>query len=182
MGVQHAGGGGDDGEAENGGDASRQRAAFERQLTALVADVVRRLPADAACDQMGRRLMHDRLPPALAPADAPRHLRRPERLTLDCRIRLLSRHAARLAVEEGVAVLYYHTANSRVYHAADDAAHLDFALEAAPALERVLTAYPKWVAVRRLPADDDEQRLDIARALVEARAVLVRRPKPAAGS
>ena len=79
-------------------------------------------------------------------------------------------------------MLYYHTANSRVYHAADDAAHLDFALEAAPALERVLTAYPKWVAVRRLPADDDEQRLDIARALVEARAVLVRRPKPAAGS
>ena len=182
MGVQHAGGGGDDGEAENGGDSGRQRAAFERQLTALVADVVRRLPADAACDQMGRRLMHDRLPPALAPADAPRHLRRPERLTLDCRIRLLSRHAARLAVEEGVAVLYYHTANSRVYHAADDAAHLDFALEAAPALERVLTAYPKWVAVRRLPADDDEQRLDIARALVEARAVLVRRPKPAVGS
>ena len=79
-------------------------------------------------------------------------------------------------------MLYYHTANSRVYHAPTTRRTSTAPLEEAPALERVLTAYPKWVAVRRLPADDDEQRLDIARALVEARAVLVRRPKPAAGT
>ena len=60
-------------------------------------------------------------------------------------------------------MLYYHTANSRVYHAADDAAHLDFA----PRRRRRSSASSRrtLVAVRRLPADDDEQRLDIARAL-----------------
>ena len=56
-------------------------------------------------------------------------------------------------------------------------APIDFALESAPALEMVLNAYPKYVSVARLPADNDAMRLDIARALVEAKAVLVRPPK-----
>ena len=41
-------------------------------------------------------------------------------------------------------------------------------------LRQVLTAYPKYVRVGRLPGLDDAQRLDVARALVEARAVLVK--------
>ena len=163
MGVQHAGGGGDDGEADNGGDGGRQRAAFERQLTALVADVVHGLPADAACDQMGRRATTGCRPRSRPPTR--RATCRPERLTLDCRIRLS--RAARLAVEEGVAVLYYHGQLARLPRRRRRAPRLR-PRGGAGARARP-HGVPQVGRVRRLPADDDEQRLDIARALVEAR-------------
>ena len=62
------------------------------------------------------------------------------------------------------------------------AAHLDaeLPLEAAPALEKILLAYPKYVTVGKLPGDNDAQRLDVAQAMAEARLLLVRPPKEAA--
>jgi hypothetical protein len=77
--------------------------------------------------------------------------------------------------------------NGRTYHGEPAPCHIDFALEAAPALERILTSYPKYISVSSLPADDDEQRIDIARALAEERLVMVRtgtaeiRGRPSAG-
>lgn len=56
----------------------------------------------------------------------------------------------------------------------DEPQHIDFALEAAPALEAILQSYPRYITVSNLPADTDAMRLDIARAMVEARLVLVR--------
>ena len=56
----------------------------------------------------------------------------------------------------------------------EEPVHVDFDLEAAPALEKVLTAYPKFVCVAKLPGLDDSQRLDVARALVESRLVMVK--------
>lgn len=88
----------------------------------------------------------------------------------------VSRYAARLAVEDGFVALYFGTHNTRVYREHPEPQRIDFALESAPALEAVLNAYPKFISVDRLPADNDAQRVDIAKALVEARAVLVRQP------
>ena len=61
-----------------------------------------------------------------------------------------------------------------MYHELPEPQRIDFALECAPALEAVLSAYPKYITVAELPTETDAQRLDIAQALVEARAVLVR--------
>ena len=47
----------------------------------------------------------------------------------------------------------------------DRAQHIDFALEAAPCLEKLLLAYPKYVTVGRLPGDNDAQRLDVVQAV-----------------
>ena len=75
-----------------------------------------------------------------------------------------------------VACLYYSTANSRVFHGDAEPLHIDFALDAAPALEKVLKAYPKFVTVGRLPSLDDAQKVDVAQALVEAKLVMVKQP------
>ena len=121
--------------------------------------------------------MYDRMPPHLGKSDAKYASVDPEKVELDSRLRLTSRHAARIAVEAGVVALYFAAHNPKEQHGHPEPHRTDFALEAAPALEAVLEAYPKYVTVARLPADSDGQRLDIARALVEARAVLVRPPK-----
>ena len=85
-------------------------------------------------------------------------------ISLGSRVRLVSRHAARLAVEGDLAVLYYYTLNPRVLNAQpehDRAQHIDFSLDAAPCLEKLLLAYPKYVTVGKLPGDNDAQRLDV---------------------
>lgn len=166
MGVAHA-----------DADGDERRAAMCARVRGMLRTLVEELPVDAMCDQfLCRNFMHERLPPKLAPADAPRVDVPEAAVELGSRLRLTSRHAARVAVEDGFVGLYFHGHNTRVYRELEEPHHIDFALEAAPALEAVLNAYPKYVTVARLPADNDAMRLDIARALVEARAVLVRPP------
>ena len=114
---------------------------------------------------------YDRLPPRLSRADAahvPADEAAVDAISLGSRVRLVSRHAARLAVEGDLAVLYYYTLNPRVLNAQpehDRAQHIDFALEAAPCLEKLLLAYPKYVTVGKLPGDNDAQRLDVVQAM-----------------
>ncbi len=102
-------------------------------------------------------------------------------MTLESKIRLTTRHVARLAIEGGgeggeeVAALYHCAQNTRIYRERDEPEKIDFALEAAPALEHVLGAYPKFVSVAKLPGDSDAQRLDVARALAEAGCILVKK-------
>jgi len=58
----------------------------------------------------------------------------------------------------------------------DEPQHVDFDIECAPALDVLLSSYPKYVTVRRLPLDTDAQKLDVVAALAEARLLLVRGP------
>ena len=73
------------------------------------------VPLDAAVDNFAAtRFIHERLPPALAPPD---RARRPppseaESLSLRSRVRLVTRHVARLAVEGDAAVRLPETTQS----------------------------------------------------------------------
>ena len=71
-------------------------------------------------------------------------------------------------------LLKYAAQNTRIYRERDEPEKIDFAIEAAPALEHVLASYPKYVSVAKLPCDSDAQRLDVARALAEVGCVLVK--------
>ena len=65
----------------------------------------------------------------------------------------------------------------------DEPQHIDFDLDAAPALEQLLASYPKYVRVGALPCETAAQRLDVANALAEAHLILVKpgeQPPPAA--
>lgn len=95
----------------------KRRAAFKATAHALLAQVLDSLPLDAAVDQFAAsRFMHERLPPCAAADDAEKL---PESLDgaalASSKIRLRTRHVARLAVEDGVAVLYHHCGNTRRY-------------------------------------------------------------------
>eukprot|EP00908_Phaeocystis_cordata_P001047 Transcript_11123.p2 GENE.Transcript_11123~~Transcript_11123.p2 ORF type:complete len:511 (-),score=238.91 Transcript_11123:80-1612(-) len=164
--------------------ADVRRAAFHEKMHGMMSALLASLPLDAACDQFAAtRLMHDRLPPRLPLADAAHVPAQDDAQTavgLGSRVRLVARHAARLAVEGEVAALYFHTLNPKVFHADAEPQRIDFSLEAAPALEKILLAYPKYVTVGKLPGDNDAQRLDVAQAMAEARLLLVRPPKEAA--
>ena len=122
------------------------------------------------------------MPPKLSSHDRARVPKRPEDVTLDASIRLTSRNVCRLVIEEGVAALYTSSQNARRFRGHEEPQHIDFALEAAPALEAIIKAYPKYTTVRRLPADSDDQRLDIARALAEAQLLLLKPTKAAGGA
>jgi lysine-specific demethylase/histidyl-hydroxylase NO66 len=168
MGVMHADDDDDDG-------AGAPRAAFLAKLGSMLGQVLSSVPIDSAVDQFAcRTFMYDRMAPRLAPAEAALVPADPSAVSLDSRVRLVSRHAARLAVEGEVACLYFCTRNSRVYHADPEPQHIDFDLDCAPALEKVLTAYPKYTAVAKLPGVTDAQRLDLAQALVEVGLVRVK--------
>ena len=156
----------------------RRRAAMGARLRTMLHQLIESMPLDDVADQfVCQRFLHDRMPPRLSSHDAARRPTDPDTIAIDSRIRLTSRSVARLAIEDGVAALYYSSSNSRSFHGHAEPQHLDFDLSAAPALETVLTAYPRYVTVGRLPADSDAQRLDIARALVEAQCVLLK-PEP----
>ena len=97
-------------------------------------------------------------------------------------MRLVTGRCARLAIEEGIAALYHCTANGRVHRGQPEPQRIDFAIEAAPALEHLLMSYPKYVRVAKMPCDDDAQRLDIARALAEVGVLMVRADDEGEGS
>jgi hypothetical protein len=175
----------DDDDAEGGrgdnGFAAR-RGAIQMRLRTMLHQLVDELPLDAMVDQfVCQRFLFDRMPPRLAPSDAARRPIDPAAITLDSKVRLTSRRVARLAAEEGLAALYFSAHNTREFHGHAEPQHIDFAPEAAPALEAILKAYPKYLSVSRLPGDDDEQRVDVARALVEAKVLLLRPEGPQGG-
>ena len=90
------------------------------------------VPIDAAVDNFAAtRFIHERLPPAVPPPDMARRPPPSEAtcLTLESRVRLVTRHAARLAVEGDAAILYYSSGNTRVYMELPEPNHMDFDLE-----------------------------------------------------
>ena len=49
-----------------------QRTSFLNKISSLLAKLANHAPTDAACDQMGKRLMSEVLPPALEPSERAR--------------------------------------------------------------------------------------------------------------
>ena len=168
--------GGSEGSEGPGSSVASRRAAIGGRLRAMLHELVESLPLDAACDQFAtQRFMYDRMAPWMPTADAARIPADPDTgVTLSSKVRLVTKRCARLAIEEGVAALYHCAGNGRMYRSVPEPQHIDFDIEAAPALEHLLTSYPKYVTVSKLPCDNDAQRLDIARALAEAKVVMVR--------
>ena len=80
---------------------------------------MRRLPLDSVADQLGKRLMKQRLPPP------PSHLSAPtsrtgedaaEEVTIEATVRLMQEGGARMVVENDAVVVHHSFANGRLYH------------------------------------------------------------------
>ncbi len=177
VGVMHAPEEGADG--AHAGELAATREAFIVHAQKLLRAVLESAPLDAAADQLGARFMRTRLPP-LRPSGADAAGAHP-RLTARSRVRLAFAGAARLVVECDEACVYHPFANSRDGHMegyitavdsdgeqVEDPFKLVFPLEAAPALEALLRAYPAAVELRALPLEHVADGVGIASQLLEA--------------
>ena len=131
---------------------------------------------DDDCDQMGKRFLSDRLPPALLyperslakgrASDDPRH-DPSNKVWPNTLCRLVRPGIARLVVEDGRAVLYHCLDNSRV-HQGTALSPMEFEVDDAPALEQLLTTVePHWIMVGDLLHGDVEDKMGIAQALYD---------------
>lgn len=199
----HAQGGdevGADGDGDGDADAAAanaRRDAFVGVLNELASAVMRRLPLDSAADQLGKRLMKQRLPPPPSHLSAPASKTGEDaaaRVTSASTVRLMQEGGARMVVEDDAVAVYHSFANGRLYHmeggdddddAGDDAGEEDekgegdaeelgalrFEPEAGPMLEHLLhdeDAAEVGVGVADLPLWPEEAKLDAVRRLVRA--------------
>jgi lysine-specific demethylase/histidyl-hydroxylase NO66 len=122
---------------------------------------------DAACDQMGKRFLSDRQPPALTQAESEltseKHGGGKILPTTMCR--LVRPGIARMALEDGKAVVYHCAENSRVYHG-NPLSPLEFEMDDAAAIEGLLTTVePYWIMVKDLFHDEISDKIEIAQSL-----------------
>ena len=137
---------------------------------------------DDACDQIGKRFLSDRLPPALlepercltkealsndTSAVGIHHHDAAKKIWPNTLCRLVRPNIARLVMEDDKAILYHCLDNSRVYHGTP-ISPMEFEIDDAPALEQLLTTVePHWIMVKDLIHGDVEDKMEIAQALFD---------------
>ena len=134
---------------------------------------------DDACDQIGKRFLSDRLPPALLEPErcltkealsdntAVHHHDAAKKIWPNTLCRLVRPGIARLVMEDDKAVLYHCLDNSRVYQGTP-LSPMEFEIDDAPALEQLLTTVePHWIQVSDLIHGDIEDKMEIAQALFD---------------
>ena len=126
---------------------------------------------NAGCDQIGKRFLSDRQPPALTPNEAVLTSEHREenggKIWPNTMCRLARPGIARLVLEDDKAVLYHCADNSRVYHGTP-LSPLEFEVDDAPALEMLLTTTePHWICVKDLIHGDIEDKMEIAQSLYD---------------
>jgi len=177
------------------------KATARKLLEKLLAEEF--LPFDAAADQVAREFVHGRVPPPEAEEDAEKALQaekmlseggdggdgeekkenynnssavgegEKKKLTETMQIALVSKGCCRLIMEEEAAVIYYCTRNSKVFKERDEQ-FLPFADHCAPALERLIDAYPHYIRVSELEGLEKEEQLIVANVLHEAGVVVAK--------
>jgi bifunctional lysine-specific demethylase and histidyl-hydroxylase NO66 len=131
---------------------------------------------DSTCDQMGKRFMSDRLPPAPMITAPPSTPFLPNTL---CRIARPG--IARLVIEandedseQQQAVVYHCVDNSLVYHERA-LSPLEFELDDGPAIEQLLTTVaPHWISIMDLTHESIVEKVGVAHALFEEGILTIR--------
>ncbi|ETV71122.1 hypothetical protein H257_13520 [Aphanomyces astaci] len=150
------------------GDARRDEflTTLKKQLRLVVTEAMGIV--DAACDQMARNFLVDRLPPALEDEEedctvegSPR-----PKINVNARFKLLRYGIVRLAIEEGKAVVYHCKENSRKHHEVA-LSPLEFELDDAESIEFVFNSYPSFFRVGDLPHEDPADQIGLVKALYE---------------
>ncbi len=125
----------------------------------------------SGCDQIAKRFLSDRLPPALTPNEASftseNRTESGGKIFPNTLVRLAKPGLARLVIEDEKAVVYHSLDNSRVYHE-QPLSPLEFEIDDAPALEMLLTTIePHWICVQDLIHGDIEDKMEISQALYD---------------
>ena len=127
---------------------------------------------DASCDEMGKRYLSERQPPALTSSEVVLTSKGDERadenpILPNTMCRLVRPGIARLVIEDNKAVIYHCSDNSREYHG-NPISPMEFEMDDGPALEQLLTTVePTWIFVNDLFHDTIEDKIQITQALYD---------------
>jgi lysine-specific demethylase/histidyl-hydroxylase NO66 len=124
---------------------------------------------DAACDEMAKRYMSERQPPALTEQEAEKTIEKEgvKDVLPNTMCRLTRPGIARLVIEENGAVIYHCMENSREHHG-NPVSPLEYEMDDGPALEQLLTTVePHWILVNDLFHDTIEDKVAIAQSLYD---------------
>lgn len=151
------------------------RTQAKQHLLNVVGNAMKLL--DSTCDQLGKRFLSDRLPPAPPLPSSPGD--QPLLPTTLCRIARPG--IARLVIEANdeepdkqQAVVYHCIDNSLVYHGRA-LSPLEFELDDAPAIEQLLTTLPPyWISIMDLTHESIEDKVGVVQALLDEGILSVR--------
>ncbi len=134
---------------------------------------------DVACDEMGKRFLSERQPPALTADEVVMTSKGDERadenpILPNTMCRLVRPGIARLVIEDDKAVIYHCNDNSREYHG-NPISPMEFEMDDGPALEQLLTTVePNWIFVNDLFHDTIEDKIQITQALYDEGIIAMR--------
>lgn len=134
---------------------------------------------DVSCDEMAKRFLSERQPPALTVCEAALVSQGDE--TADEKIilpntlcRLVRPGVGRLVVENDKAVIYHCFDNSREYQQ-NPISPLEFEMDDAAALEQLMTTIePDWIHVNDLFHDSIEDKIQLVQALYDENIIALR--------
>lgn len=127
---------------------------------------------DATCDEMAKRYLSERQPPALTANEvalvSQGDVTADEKSILpNTKCRLIRPGIGRLVIDDDKAVVYHCVDNSREYHQTP-ISPMEFEMDDAAALEQLITTVePDWIFVNDLFHDSIEDKIQIVQALYD---------------
>ncbi|XP_017965707.1 bifunctional lysine-specific demethylase and histidyl-hydroxylase NO66 [Drosophila navojoa] len=173
-----------------GGKQSEQR---DQVLTSTKQLVQRYLmptdaQIDAAVDQLAKRFQHEALPPSIKPEEEVRTVFGSRsvtdshgqclcdyELTENTKVRLLRANILRLVAEGSSLRVYYYVDNALEY-CKNDPNYMEIQPTEAPAVEALITTYPKYLKIGKLPLRSADRRIEVATALWERGLLMTEKP------
>ncbi|GAB1601475.1 ribosomal oxygenase 1-like isoform X2 [Argonauta hians] len=164
----------------NSENLTKDRQDFMKHIDKLMRRLISHAPVDAACDQMGKKFLHDSLPPYISDsekqftineqgerwnANSQCVMSRVE-LSPDSRVKLIRAGIIRLVTEEDQVRIYYNLENNRVYQDVEPN-YLEIPHQYAGAVEFLLQSYPDFVSVENLPLSQLSQQIELVQAMYE---------------
>jgi len=160
----------------------RDRREFKRELKTKLDRIVKEAMklADFGCDEMGKRFLSERVPPAFSEEEAAlTNDGENGEICAETMVRIARGGIARLVSEEDKCVVYHCADNERDHRS--ELSPLEFEMDDAPAIELLLkTMAPMWVKVSDLPhppADDIDDKIEVVKSLYEEGIVAVMQPE-----
>ena len=157
---------------------SPERTEIREKVKSLFTKIFDHANVDDAVDQMGKKYQVDALPPYISKDEKQRtvygekviiedgEIQCPFELTLNTNVKLLKANILRLVSEEETLRVYFHSDNSKEYHEYEPT-FMEIEEDDTPVISMLVNEYPKFIAVKDLPIDDDERKLAIATDLWE---------------
>lgn len=151
---------------------SPERTSMRERVKSLFMKIFDHASVDDAVDQIGKKYQVDALPPYISKEERLRtvhgekviiengEISCPFEITLETNVKLLKANILRLVDEEGSLRVYFHTDNSKEYHEYEPT-FMEIEEDDAPVISMLVNEYPKFVAVKDFPIEDDEKKVAI---------------------